>query len=98
LFELEQDIQHYTELVPRYSSECWLHKDGRALIKNVDHDRNSQIICSTILSFSSELEMQTVAEFVHNDGVLESVKDLGFDYLQGFYLGEPVPIYDLLNN
>ena len=70
--------------------------DG-SLIKNIDHDRNSQIICSTILNFSSELEMQTVAEFVHNDSVLEYVKDMGFDYLQGFHLGEPMPIYDLLN-
>jgi len=70
--------------------------DG-SLIKNIDHDRNSQIICSTILNFSSELEMRTVAEFVHNDAVLEYVQDMGFDYLQGFHLGEPVPIRDLLN-
>jgi len=69
--------------------------DG-SLIKNIDHDRNSQIICSTILNFSSELEMQTVAEFVHNDAVLEYVQNMGFDYLQGFHLGEPMPIHDLL--
>lgn len=69
--------------------------DG-SLIKEIDHDRNSQIICSTILSFSAELEMQTVAEFVHNEAVLECVKEMGFDYLQGFHLGEPMPIHDLL--
>ena len=70
--------------------------DG-SLIKNIDHDRNSQIICSTILNFSSELEMSTVAEFVHNDAVLEYVQNMEFDYLQGFHLGEPVPIRDLLD-
>ena len=68
--------------------------DG-SLIKEIDHDRNSQIITSTILDFSQQLEITTVAEFVHNEAVLNYVKEIGIDYLQGFHLGEPVPIETL---
>ncbi len=71
--------------------------DG-SLIKDIDHNPNSQIICSTILNFSSALEISSVAEFVHSKAVLDHVKKLGFDYLQGYYLGEPEPIENLLND
>jgi len=69
--------------------------DG-SLIKDIDHNPNSQVICSTILKFSNELEMSTVAEFVHSEEVLAYVKDMGFDYFQGYHLGEPEPIHNLL--
>ncbi len=69
--------------------------DG-SLIKDIDHNKHSQVICFTILNFCKTLNMTTVAEFVHNDEVLNKVQDMGFDYLQGFYLGEPRPIHDLL--
>ena len=68
--------------------------DG-SLIKAIDQDRNSQIITSTILDFSQQLDILTVAEFVHNESVLNYVKNIGVDYLQGFHLGEPVPIESL---
>ena len=74
----------------------YIKVDG-SLIKDIDHNINSQVICKTILSFSSALEMSTVAEFVHSEDVLKYVKDMGFDYLQGFHLGEPMPIENLLN-
>ena len=74
----------------------YIKVDG-SLIKDIDHNVNSQIICSTILNFSSALDMLTVAEFVHSEEVLEYVKNMGFDYLQGYHLGEPMPIHDLLS-
>lgn len=73
----------------------YIKVDG-SLIKDIDHNPNSQAICKTILNFSKTLEISTVAEFVHNEDVLNYVKKLGFDYLQGFHLGEPTPIHSLL--
>ncbi|MDH5767234.1 MAG: EAL domain-containing protein, partial [Gammaproteobacteria bacterium] len=69
--------------------------DG-SLIKKIDQDRNSQIITSTILDFSKQLGIETVAEFVHSPAVLSYTQDIGIDYVQGFYLGEPVPIESLI--
>ena len=69
--------------------------DG-SLIKSIDQDTNSQIITSTILDFSRQLKIATVAEFVHNQAVLDYVQNMGIDYLQGYHLGEPVPIETLI--
>ena len=69
--------------------------DG-SLIKTIDRDVNSQIITSTILDFSQQLKISTVAEFVHSEAVLNYVQELGVDYIQGFYLGEPLPIDTLI--
>ena len=69
--------------------------DG-SLIKEIDQDANSQIITSTILDFSQQLKIATVAEYVHDQAVLDYVQKLGIDYVQGFHLGEPVPIETLI--
>lgn len=69
--------------------------DG-SLIKNIDHDPNSQIISSTILDFARQLELKTVAEFVHNETVLKHVQNMGFDYVQGFHLSEPISIEEVI--
>ena len=69
--------------------------DG-SLIKEIDRDVNSQIITSTILDFSQQLKIATVAEYVHSTAVLDYVQNLGIDYIQGFHLGKPVPIETLI--
>lgn len=74
----------------------YIKVDG-SLIKNIDHDPNSQIISSTILDFAQQLELKTVAEFVHSEAVLQYVQTMGFDYVQGFHLGEPIAIKEVMN-
>ncbi len=69
--------------------------DG-SLIKNIDHDPNSQIISHTIMDFAKQLNLITVAEFIHNDTVMAYTQEMGIDFLQGFHLGEPKPIETLL--
>ena len=69
--------------------------DG-SLIKDIVNDKNSQIISKTILDFSHELELKTVAEYIHNEDVMKYVQAMGVDYLQGFHLGEPKEIEKLL--
>ena len=71
--------------------------DG-SLIKDIDHNPNSQIISKTILDFAKQLELKTVAEFIHNEDVLKYTQEMGIDYLQGFHLGKPVPIESLLQS
>lgn len=70
--------------------------DG-SLIKSIDHDPNSQIISHTIMDFANQLDIKTVAEFIHNEKVMAHTQEMGIDYLQGFHLGEPAPIETLLN-
>jgi len=70
--------------------------DG-SLIKEIDHDINSQIISKTILDFAKQLGLKTVAEFIHNESVMRYTQEMGIDYLQGFHLGEPMPIENLIS-
>ncbi|MBN1467802.1 MAG: GGDEF domain-containing protein [Fusobacteriaceae bacterium] len=64
--------------------------DG-SLIKNIDKDKNSQILVQMIVGFARELGIKTIAEFVHSEDVFNKVKELGVDYAQGYYIGEPKP-------
>ena len=64
--------------------------DG-SLVKNVDKDENARLVVETIVSFAKKLQKKTVAEFVHSKEVFDIVKEMGVDYVQGYYLGEPKP-------
>ncbi len=75
----------------------YIKVDG-SLIKEIHHDPNSHIISQTILNFAKELEIATIAEFVHNQSVQDHVTKMGFNYLQGFHLSEPFDIEQLVQN
>ena len=62
--------------------------DG-TLIKDIDSDRNSQVVTQTIVDFAKKLNMLTIAEYVHNDKVFTKVKEFNVDRTQGFHLAEP---------
>lgn len=68
-----------------------LKVDG-SLIKNIHKEKHLRSTVEAIVSFAKGIGLTTVAEFVHCQEVLEIVKDLGFDYAQGFLLDEPKAI------
>ncbi len=65
--------------------------DG-SLIRNIDNDTNAQTILTAVSEFSKHLGLKTVAEFVHSEAVYDKCRELGIDYMQGYYLGEPKPL------
>ncbi len=68
--------------------------DG-SIIRNIDQDRNAQVVTELVVSFAQRLGIETIAEFVHSKEVLDTVTDMQIDYSQGFYLAEPCPLSDL---
>lgn len=62
--------------------------DG-SLIRDLDTNQNAQLVVETIISFAKKLGVPTVAEFVHNKAIQTIVKELGIDFSQGYYFGEP---------
>ncbi|MDD5400438.1 MAG: EAL domain-containing protein [Sulfurimonas sp.] len=62
--------------------------DG-SMIKSVDTDNNSQMITKTIVNFAKNMEIKTIAEFVHSKNVFMKVQELEVDLSQGYYFGEP---------
>ena len=64
--------------------------DG-SLIKNIDTDINSRYIAESIIEFSKKIKTKTIAEYIHKKEIYDIVRQIGADYSQGFYLGEPSP-------
>lgn len=65
--------------------------DG-SLIRNIDTDPNAQTILTAVSKFSKHLGFKTVAEFVHSETVYDKCRELGVDYIQGYYIAEPKPL------
>lgn len=64
-------------------------KIDATLIRNVDVDRNSRIIVETIQDFASRLGIRTTGEYVHSEAVHRTVCEIGLDYSQGYFIGQP---------
>ncbi len=62
--------------------------DGE-FIKNINENSNSYKISHAITEFAHSIGIEVVAEFVHNDEIQQTVKDLGIEFSQGFYIGTP---------
>ena len=71
------------ELNPDY-----LKIDG-AFIKNIIEDKQSQIIVEAIVDICKKSGIKVIAEYIHNESVSKRVEDLGIDYSQGYFIGEP---------
>ncbi|KEA64573.1 diguanylate cyclase [Marinobacterium lacunae] len=58
-------------------------------IANMAHDKRDMAFVTSITKLAKELNVQTVAEFVETEEVLELVRDAGIDYAQGYLIGRP---------
>ncbi len=65
--------------------------DG-SLVKNIANDVYSRNIVETIVSFAKKQNIITIAEFVENEEIFNILYNLGVDYSQGYYFGEPKKI------
>ncbi|NOQ78811.1 MAG: EAL domain-containing protein, partial [Gammaproteobacteria bacterium] len=66
----------------------YLKIDG-SIIQNIVKDKNSEIVAKTLVEFAEQLGIETIAEFVDSQEILDKVTELGIDYSQGYFLGEP---------
>ena len=63
--------------------------DG-ALIKNLQSDEKSMAIVKSVVFFTKELGIKTIAEYVATKEIFEIAKSLDIDEYQGFYLSKPL--------
>lgn len=66
----------------------FLKLDG-TLISKILTDEKSRFMVKGLIEFAKSTEIKTVAEFVSSYEIAQCVKELGVDYLQGYYYGEP---------
>jgi len=72
-------------------------KIDASLISNINTDKNSRVMVETIVELAHRLGIETIAEYVSSKEILDIIKEIGIDYAQGFYIGRPERIEDLLS-
>jgi len=65
-------------------------KIDASMIKNIDTDKQSELITETIVDFAQKLNIKTIGEFVYSKSIYEKVIEVGVDYAQGYYFGKPI--------
>ncbi|MQM36695.1 hypothetical protein KBTX_00684 [wastewater metagenome] len=72
-----------------------LKLDGVFIRDLLDDPRNEAMV-TAFTRLAQAYELHTVAEFVSNDALRERLVQLGVDYVQGFAVGRPQPLDDVL--
>lgn len=62
--------------------------DG-SLIKNINTQRESFVVVSTIVNFAKQMGIKTIAEFIEDESILKTIQDLDIEYSQGYHFSPP---------
>ena len=62
--------------------------DG-TFITSINENRNDYAMARSINDLAHFLGQETIAESVENDAIIETLKEIGVDYLQGWGVGKP---------
>lgn len=73
----------------------YLKIDG-SFIRNLPQDQVDRHLVKAIVDASRGLGKRTIAEFVGSEATAELLSDLGVDYAQGYYVGQPRPVSEVL--
>ncbi len=69
----------------------YLKIDGE-FSQNITNDKINQAMVTAIVKLAKSLEIQVIAEKVDSKDSLDTLRYIGVDFVQGFYMGEPAPI------
>jgi EAL domain-containing protein (putative c-di-GMP-specific phosphodiesterase class I) len=69
----------------------FLKIDG-SFISNIDTDSTNFATVKAIVTLARAHGLRTVAEFVHNNSILQVIREIGVDYAQGFHCHMPEPL------
>ena len=73
----------------------YLKIDGE-FIRNLCATPTDQLVVKAIVAIARGLGTRTIAEFVGDDATVELLRDFGVDFGQGYHLGRPRPLGELL--
>lgn len=67
-------------------------KTDRTFVSGLPDDLNDLAIVEAITLLAHKLDLQVIAEGVETAAQLETLRALGCDMVQGYYLSKPVPL------
>ncbi|MDD2829153.1 MAG: EAL domain-containing protein [Sulfuricurvum sp.] len=65
--------------------------DG-SLIRGIVNNKRHRIIVETIVQFAEKMGASTIAEFVCDEEIFDTIKHMGIEFSQGYYTGKPLPL------
>ena len=71
--------------------------DGN-FVRDILSNRNSQATVKAVVELAKGLGLETVAEYVETDEIRDEVRRIGVDYAQGYALGRPEPLTEVLES
>jgi len=63
-----------------------------SLVRSIDLDRGRRALASALISFGDEMDMTIIAEGIETATELETLRELGVRYGQGYHLAEPAAL------
>lgn len=73
----------------------FLKIDG-SFVKDIESDSVDLAMVKSINEIAQVMGKKTIAEFVENQAILNILREIGVDYVQGYGIGQPLPIKGLL--
>lgn len=70
-------------------------KISESFVKNCEKEEKSRVILSSLQTLARGLGVCTVVEGIENRMQLETLKTMGFDAVQGYYLSKPLAAKDI---
>jgi len=71
-------------------------KIDRSFVVDVEHDARNASICRALITLGHNLRLKVIAEGVEREAQLQWLAEHGCDQAQGYLLGRPSPLEDLL--
>lgn len=81
----------YTSYRNLQSLDVDLVKIDGSFVKGITDCEDSQFFVRALIDLAQKFGLETVAEWVETKEEVELLKSFGVEYLQGFYLGKPIP-------
>lgn len=76
------NFAYLTQIKPNY-----IKIDG-SLVRDICENEQHARVVEGIYDFAQSLDIQTIAEFVSSEAIYNDIKEIGIEFVQGFYLGE----------
>jgi len=73
----------------------YLKIDGQ-FVKEITTDKVDYEMVRSMKKVGDALGIMTIAEFVENEDTMQALRDIEVDYAQGYHIGKPSPMDDLL--
>ena len=71
-------------------------KLDQSFVRDIESDRTTRVLVNGFIRVAHELGLRTIAEGVETTEQARIVKELGFDYIQGYLYGKPLPADELI--